>query len=925
MERVKGTAVRLPLFLIILHTAVTQGANLVDVLRALELSDDMEGVSMEAGICTNRKDSEEADYAFRIDKKIQLSAPTKQLFKDSPFPKDFSVMMTVRAKKRTQFFLLSVYDEHGVQQLGLEIGRSPVFLFEDQHGQPSPDLYPVFQKINLADGKWHRIAYSVHGKSVTLYLDCKKVQTAELLRGDDPVVSTDGVTVFGTRLLDEAVFEGDIQQLLIVDDPWAAADYCLLYIPDCDAPLPYSSQAQAPEEAPASLYDHMMQGDQPREMDEPAKEGSRKGRKGKKDRSKKKKRDRSSKKGKGKKRESRKKRKQAEETPGEEEGFLRVSTKMPNYLAQDLFRSTPLPALAHFTPAMYPGEEAPEHADLIPEMPTHEPESNLEDPSVVSMALPESRVEEERPAKEPVVEELDKDLYRDLYNDLSVSTVTVGPNITDYEMIEYDDLKNDSQLLEYEEYEVYDDGRFGPTEREGAQTWGGEGVIRFQKGEKGEPAIMEPGTLVEGPPGPPGPEGLPGPPGPVGPPGPRGDPGDRGPEGRPGLAGADGIPGPPGTLLMLPFQFGGDSQKGPVVSAQEAQAQAILQQTKLSLKGPPGPAGLTGRPGPLGLPGATGRKGERGETGLAGPRGLPGSPGPTGKVGKRGRQGADGARGAPGETGPKGDRGFDGLPGLPGDKGHRGDRGKPGPVGPFGDQGEKGSDGPVGPRGQPGEAGPRGLVGPRGPPGPPGQPGIQGVDGVQGAKGNVGPQGESGPAGQQGNPGVQGFPGPQGPIGMPGEKGPQGKPGMLGLPGIDGPPGHPGREGPPGEKGSLGLPGAQGPVGYPGQRGVKGADGLRGLKGGKGEKGEDGFPGAKGDMGIKGDRGDIGASGPRGEDGPEGLKGQAGPLGEAGPPGIAGEKGKLGVPGLPGYPGRQGAKGSGGFPGMLGADRKSVV
>lgn len=43
-------------------------------------------------------------------------------------------------------------------------------------------------------------------------------------------------------------------------------------------------------------------------------------------------------------------------------------------------------------------------------------------------------MQEERPAKEPVVEELDKDLYRDLYDDLSVSTVTVGPNITDYEV-----------------------------------------------------------------------------------------------------------------------------------------------------------------------------------------------------------------------------------------------------------------------------------------------------------------------------------------------------------------------------------------------------------------------------------------------------------------------------------------------------------
>lgn len=42
---------------------------------------------------------------------------------------------------------------------------------------------------------------------MTLYLDCKKVETVELLRGDNAVVSTEGVTVFGTRLLDEEVFE----------------------------------------------------------------------------------------------------------------------------------------------------------------------------------------------------------------------------------------------------------------------------------------------------------------------------------------------------------------------------------------------------------------------------------------------------------------------------------------------------------------------------------------------------------------------------------------------------------------------------------------------------------------------------------------------------------------------------------------------
>lgn len=67
-------------------------------------------------------------------------------------------MTTVRAKKDAQFFLLSVYDDQGVQQLGLEVGRSPVFLYEDQHGQPTPEKYPTFKKVNLADGKWVELA-----------------------------------------------------------------------------------------------------------------------------------------------------------------------------------------------------------------------------------------------------------------------------------------------------------------------------------------------------------------------------------------------------------------------------------------------------------------------------------------------------------------------------------------------------------------------------------------------------------------------------------------------------------------------------------------------------------------------------------------------------------------------------------------------
>lgn len=71
----------------------------------------------------------------------------------SAFPEDFSILATVKAKKGSQAFLVSVYNEQGIQQLGLELGRSPVFLYEDHTGKPGPEDYPLFRGINLSDGK----------------------------------------------------------------------------------------------------------------------------------------------------------------------------------------------------------------------------------------------------------------------------------------------------------------------------------------------------------------------------------------------------------------------------------------------------------------------------------------------------------------------------------------------------------------------------------------------------------------------------------------------------------------------------------------------------------------------------------------------------------------------------------------------------
>ena len=126
-----------------------------------------------------------------------------------------------------------------------------------------------------------------------------------------------------------------------------------------------------------------MQSDQP---DEPT-EVAKKDRKGKKN---KKKRDKGSKgkrKGKGKKGSRKKK----HEEEGLEDGFLRVSSKLPEYLAQEPF-PTEFPEIKSTQETLTPSEVFDKS---FMEMPTHEPDTTTKGPSLVSSALPESVVTEE--------------------------------------------------------------------------------------------------------------------------------------------------------------------------------------------------------------------------------------------------------------------------------------------------------------------------------------------------------------------------------------------------------------------------------------------------------------------------------------------------------------------------------------------------
>ncbi|EPY74922.1 hypothetical protein CB1_001859001, partial [Camelus ferus] len=461
-----------------------------------------------------------------------------------------------------------------------------------------------------------------------MIVDCKKKTTKPLDRSERAIVDTNGITVFGTRILDEEVFEGDIQQLLITGDPKAAYDYCEHYSPDCDNSAPRAAQAQEPqvdEYAPEDImeYDYEYGEAEYKEAESVTETPT-----------------------------------VTEETITQTEKKKFNSKRKMKTMAtnsKEKFKKFTPPKSEKFASKKKKSYQAAAKAKLGANIVDDFQEYNYGTVESYQTEAPRrvSGPNEPNPVEEVFTEEYLTGEDYDSQRKNSEDTLYENKEIDGRDS----DLLVDGDLGEYDfyEYKDYEDKPTSPTNEE------------FGPGVPAETDITETsGMLIEGPPGPAGPAGLMGPPGLQGPSGPPGDPGERGPPGRPGLPGADGLPGPPGTMLMLPFRYGGDGSKGPTISAQEAQAQAILQQARIALRGPPGPMGLTGRPGPVGGPGSSGAKGEAGD------------------------------------PGPQGDRGFDGLPGLPGDKGHRGIAGVDGPPGPKGNMGPQGEPGPPGQQGNPG-------------------------------------------------------------------------------------------------------------------------------------------------------------------------------------------------------------------------------
>lgn len=109
-----------------------------------------------------------------------------------------------------------------------------------------------FKNFNYLN-RWHRLAFSVKGNSVTLLADCGTPLTKKLDRSVNATVSTDGLILTGIQLIEgEKHFMGDLQQLLIADTPDEAYQLCTKYTPSCGGISVSSSSSRFTSEASSS-------------------------------------------------------------------------------------------------------------------------------------------------------------------------------------------------------------------------------------------------------------------------------------------------------------------------------------------------------------------------------------------------------------------------------------------------------------------------------------------------------------------------------------------------------------------------------------------------------------------------------------------------------------------------------------------------
>ncbi|KAJ3609661.1 hypothetical protein NHX12_024177 [Muraenolepis orangiensis] len=150
-------------------------------------------------------------------------------------PDEYAFVTTFKFRKssrREDWYLWQVFDKYGIPQVSIRLDGENKAVEYNAVGLTMDAVRAVFKSEevdDLFDRSWHKIALSVEAKSVSLYLDCKHIQTLAI--GDREDIDIQGKTVIGKRLYDSVPIDFDLQRMMIYcDSKHAELETC------CDLP-----------------------------------------------------------------------------------------------------------------------------------------------------------------------------------------------------------------------------------------------------------------------------------------------------------------------------------------------------------------------------------------------------------------------------------------------------------------------------------------------------------------------------------------------------------------------------------------------------------------------------------------------------------------------------------------------------------------
>uniref|UniRef100_A0A8C6LPM5 Thrombospondin-like N-terminal domain-containing protein n=1 Tax=Nothobranchius furzeri TaxID=105023 RepID=A0A8C6LPM5_NOTFU len=150
-------------------------------------------------------------------------------------PDEYAFVTTFKFRKssrREDWYLWQIFDKYGIPQVSIRLDGENKAVEYNAVGLTKDAVRAVFKNPevdNLFDRNWHKIALSVEAKSVSLYLDCKHIQTLKIEDRED--IDIQGKTVIGKRLYDSVPIDFDLQRMKIYcDSKHAELETC------CDLP-----------------------------------------------------------------------------------------------------------------------------------------------------------------------------------------------------------------------------------------------------------------------------------------------------------------------------------------------------------------------------------------------------------------------------------------------------------------------------------------------------------------------------------------------------------------------------------------------------------------------------------------------------------------------------------------------------------------